>query len=90
MQRTCQLNEKPQTWREAGEHQMPTVAQGEPNDRMIEKLLKELEELNELHELFEVDEAMIDAILQELELEIALQSAEIERKESLVNCDASA
>ena len=55
MQRTCQLNEKkivkPQAQREAAEHQLPTVAQGDPNDGMIEQLLKELAELDELHEV---------------------------------------
>ena len=38
---------------------------------MIQELLKELQELDEAKELSEDDEAMIDVLLQELELEIA-------------------
>ena len=55
LQRTCQLNEKkivkPQVRREAAEHQITMVAQGDPNDGIFEQLLKKLEELDKLHEL---------------------------------------
>ena len=68
LQRERQLNEmkivEPQARREAGEHQIPTVAPGDRNDGMIQELLKELEELDKPHELSEDDEAMIDALLQ--------------------------
>ena len=102
LQRERQLNEKeivnPQARRVVGEHQIPTVAQSDTNDGMIQELLKELEELEEPHELSEDDEAMIDALLQELELEIVFpvrderieMIAEIEGNESLVNADVSA
>ena len=53
LQRERQLNEttvKTQARREAGEHQHPTVAQSDPDDGMIEELLKKLEELDEAHE----------------------------------------
>ena len=95
LQRERQLNEKkivnPQARRVVGEHQIPTVAQSDTNDGMIQELLKELEELEEPHELSEDDEAMIDALLQELELEIVFpvrderieMIAEIEGNESL-------
>ena len=75
LQRERRLNEKtvkPQARRESGEHQLRTIAQGDPDDGMIEELLKELEELDEPHEFTEDNEAMIDALLQELQLEIAL------------------
>ena len=99
LQRGRQLNEmkivEPQAWSEASEHQIPTVAPGDTNDGLIQELLKELEELDEPHELSEDDEAVIDALLQELELEIAFPVrdepieliAEIEGNESLVNPD---
>ena len=98
LQRERKLNEKkivkPQERTEAGEHQIPTVAQGDTNDGMIQELLKELEELDEPHELSEDDEAIIDALLQELELEIAFPVrdeqielvAEMEVHESLAKC----
>ena len=58
---------------------------------MIQELLKELDELDEPHEFSEDNEAMIDALLQELELDIAYPVkderikliAEIEENESL-------
>ena len=91
LQRERQLNKKtvkPQARREADEHQHPKVAQGDPDDGLIEELLKELDEP---HEFFEDDEAMTDALLQELELEIVYPVkdkrieliAEIEGNESL-------
>ena len=61
---------------------------------MIQELLKELEGLDEPHVLSKDDEAMIDALLQELELEIAFPVrnerieliAEMEGHESLAKC----
>ena len=78
---------EPQARREAGEHQMPTVAQGDTNDGMIQELLKELEEFDEPHELSEDNEAMIDDQLQELELEIAFPVRE-ERIELIADVSA--
>ena len=102
LQRERQLNEmnitELQARREAGEHQIPTVAPGDTNDGMIQELLKELEELDEPHELSEDDEAMIDALFKELEVEFAFPVrderieliAELEGNEALVNPDVSA
>ena len=102
LQHERQLNEmktvEPQAQREAGEHQISTVAPGDTKDGMIQEKVKELEELDEPHELSEDDEAMIDALLQELELEIAFPVrdelmelfAEMEGNESFVNADVSA
>ena len=98
LQRERLLNEmkiaKPQARREVGEHQIPTVAQDDTNNGMIQELLKELEELDELHELSEEDEAMIDALVQGLELEIPFPVrderieliAEMEETEAVVKC----
>ena len=88
---------KPQARREAGEHQIPTVAHSETNDGMIQELLKELEELDQPNELSEDDEAMIDVLLQELEFEIAFPVsderieliAEMEGQESLAKCSGA-
>ena len=85
---------KRQAGRETGEHQIPTVAHSDTNDGMIQELLKELEELDQPNELSEDDEAMIDALLQELEFEIAFPVrderieliAEMEGQESLAKC----
>ena len=102
LQRERQLNGmkivKPQARREAGEHQIPTFAHSDTNDGMVQELLKQLEELDQPHELSEDDEAVIDALLQELELEIAFRVrdepieviAEIEGNESPVNPDVLA
>ena len=99
LQSERQLNEmkivKPPAWRKAGERQTPTVALGDPDKGMIEELLRDLKELDETHELSEHEEAMNDdALLQELELEIAFPDrderieliAEMEGNESLAGC----
>ena len=97
-QRERQLNEmkvvKSPAWRKAGERQIPTVVQGDPDKGMIEELLREMEELDKTHELSEDEEAMVDALLQKLELEIAFPVrderiefiAEMEGNESLTAC----
>ena len=97
-----QLNEKkvvkPQARREVGEHQIPTVAQDDTNYEMLQALLQELEELDKPHEWSEDDEAMIDALMQELELTIAFPVgderieliAKLEGNELLANPDVSA
>ena len=43
------------------------------DDAMIEEMLREIEELDELHRLSDEDETIIDALLEELELENADQ-----------------
>ena len=98
LQRERLLNEmkiaKPQARREADEHQIPTVAHSDTNDGMIQELSKEREELDQPNELSEADEAVIDALLQELEFEIAFPVrderieliAEMEGQESLAKC----
>ena len=71
LQRERQLSEmkiEPQARRKADETRVPTVAQCDPDDEMIEQLLRELEELDKPHEWSEDDEALIDALLQDLEL----------------------
>ena len=77
LQRERPLNEmkivKPQARRKAGERQIPTVAQNDTNDEMIQEMLREIEELDESHRLFDEDETIIDALLEELELENADQ-----------------
>ena len=100
-QRERQLSEEkiePQARIKANETRISTFAQGDRDDEMIEQLLKELEELNEPHDWSADNEAMIDALLYELELEIAIPArderieltAEIEGNESLANPDVSA
>ena len=47
---------------------------GDPDDGMIEKMLREIEELDESHRLSDEDETTLDALLEELELENADQA----------------
>ena len=92
-QRERQLSEEkiePQARRKANETRISTVAQGDRDDEMIEQLLKELEELNEPHDWSADDEAMTDALLQELEIEIGNRNkdesnADVEKSETIVN-----
>ena len=46
---------------------------GDPDDGMIEEMLREIEELDESHRLSDEDETIIDALLEEQELENADQ-----------------
>ena len=46
---------------------------GDPDDGMIEEMLREIEELDESHRLSDEDETIIDVLLEELELENADQ-----------------
>ena len=100
-QRERQLSEEkiePQARIKANETRISTFAQGDRGDEMIDELLKELEELDKPHELSEDDEAMIDALLRKLELEIAFPVgyerieliAKIEGNELRANPDVSA
>ena len=50
-----------------------TSAVKDVDDAMIDEMLKAIEELDESHELSEEDEAIIDALLEELDLEYADQ-----------------
>ena len=82
-QRERQLSEEkiePQARKKANETQISTVAQGDRDDEMVEQLLREMEELDESHKLSDEDETVIDALLEELELENAGQD-EGERSE---------
>ena len=75
-----------------------TVAVKGVDHEMIDELLKELEELDKPHELSEDDEAVIEDLLYELELEIAFPAreerieltAKIEGNELRANPDVSA
>ena len=74
MKRERQLSEEkiePQARKKANETQISTVAQGDRDDEMVEQLLREMEELDESHKLSDEDETVIDALLEELELENA-------------------
>ena len=83
LKRERQLSEEkiePQARKKANETQISTVAQGDRDDEMVEQLLREMEELDESHKLSDEDETVIDALLEELELENAGQD-EGERSE---------
>ena len=83
LKRERQLSEEkiePQARKKANETQISTVAQGDRDDEMVEQLLREMEELDESHKLSDEDEPVIDALLEELELENAGQD-EGERSE---------
>ena len=101
LKRERQLSEEkiePQARIKANETRISTFAQGDRDDEMIDELLKELEELDKPHELSEDDEAMIDALLRKLELEIAFPVgyerieliAKVEGNELRANPDVSA
>ena len=101
LKRERQLSEEkiePQARKKANETRISTFAQGDRDDEMIDELLKELEELDKPHELSEDDEALIDALLRELELEIVFPVgyerieliAKIEGNELRANPDVSA
>ena len=83
LKRERQLSEEkiePQARKKPNETQISTVAQGDRDDEMVEQLLREMEELDESHKLSDEDETVIDALLEELELENAGQD-EGERSE---------
>ena len=83
LKRERQLSEEkiePHARKKANETQISTVAQGDRDDEMVEQLLREMEELDESHKLSDEDETVIDAHLEELELENAGQD-EGERSE---------
>ena len=83
LKRERQLSEEkiePQARKKANETQISTVAQGDRDDEMVEQLLREMEELDASHKLSDEDETVIDALLEELELENAGQD-EGERSE---------